>query len=345
MLPAGVLITHYGSRKMILWFAWPAALSIGLLGQTENGLTLFLALTFWGASMSAVDVSMNAQGSTIEQHVKRPIMSSLHGFWSLGTMSGAGIGVLLAAAGVSVRSQLTVAAPLLLIGLVVAGRQLLAGDAGRGGGTIFAWPRGALLALAVVAFCAVTVEGAMLDWGGVYLRQVLVAPEALAAAAATFFSAAMAAGRLGGDFLTARIRASWLARACGALAALGVTTIVLAPAPPAVFGGLIAVGLGLSILVPLAFSAAGRSTTMSAGAAIAAVATLGYFGFLVGPPTIGLAAERISLRGALAMLLGLLGVIVLLAPALGDQRSGTTRTPSPPPPKVLDPATCSSARH
>jgi MFS family permease len=320
MLPAGVLITRHGSRQMVLWTAWPAALSIALLGLAPDGLTLFLALTFWGASMSAVDVSMNAQGSTVEQLLGRPVMSSLHGFWSLGTMSGAAVGAVLAASGISVQTHLTAAAPLLLIGLLLAGRHLVSGDAGRGG-TTFAWPRGALLALAVVAFCAVTVEGAMFDWGGVYLRQVLVAPEALAAAAATFFSAAMATGRLGGDFFTARIRASWLARACAILAGLGLGTIVLAPAPAAVFVGLIAVGLGLSILVPLAFSAAGRSTTMSAGSAIAAVATVGYFGFLVGPPTIGLAAERLSLRGALAMLLGLLALIILLAPSLGDQRA------------------------
>jgi len=194
------------------------------------------------------------------------------------------------------------------------------GDAGHGGAG-FAWPSGALLALAVVAFCAVTVEGAMFDWGGVYLRRVLAAPEATAAAAAGFFSAAMAAGRLGGDHLTARVRASSLARACALLAALGVASIVAAPAPAAVFGGLVAVGLGLSILVPLAFGGAGRRADMPTGAAIAAVATMGYLGFLVGPPTLGLAAEQVGLRGALALLLALLAVIALLAPAVGDQRT------------------------
>ena len=161
----------------------------------------------------------------------------------------------------------------------------------------------------------------MFDWGGVYLRRVLAAPEATAAAAAGFFSAAMAAGRLGGDHLTARVRASSLARACALLAALGVASIVAAPAPAAVFGGLVAVGLGLSILVPLAFGGAGRRADMPTGAAIAAVATMGYLGFLVGPPTLGLAAEQVGLRGALALLLALLAVIALLAPAVGDQRT------------------------
>jgi hypothetical protein len=88
-----------------------------------------------------------------------------------------------------------------------------------------------------------------------------------------------------------------------------------------VFGGLIGVGLGLSVLVPLAFSAAGRSRDMPAGAAIAAVATMSYLGFLIGPPTIGLVAEQVGLRGALMMLLGLLAAVVVLARAVDDRPS------------------------
>ena len=333
MVPAGALIARHGSRAVVRWTAWPAALTLGLLGLAPDGPTLFAALVAWGASTSALDVAMNAQGATIEQRLGRPVMSSLHGFWSLGNMSGAAVGALLAGAGVAVPLHLAAAAPVLLVAFLAAGRPLVPGDVGQGGAG-FARPRGALLALAAVAFCAVTVEGAMFDWGGVYLRRVLAAPEAIAAAAAGCFSAAMAAGRLGGDHLTARVRASALARACALLAALGVAAIVAAPAPAAVFGGLVAVGLGLSILVPLAFGAAGRSIEMPAGAAIAAVATLGYLGFLVGPPTLGLAAEQVGLRGAVALLLALLAVIALLAPAVGDQRArpediGTARANAP----------------
>jgi fucose permease len=320
MVPTGALIARHGSRAVVLWTAWPAALTLGLLGLAPDGRTLFVALVAWGASTSALDVAMNAQGSTIEQRLSQPIMSSLHGFWSLGNMSGAAVGALLAGAGVAVQLHLAAAAPLLLLALLLAGRWLAPGDAGHGG-SAFAWPRGALLALAAVAFCAVTVEGAMFDWGGVYLRRVFDAPEGIAASAAGFFSAAMAAGRLLGDQVTARVRAAVLARACALLAALGVGALIAAPAPPVVLGGLVAVGIGLSILVPLAFGAAGRDTQMPTGTAIAAVATMGYFGFLIGPPTLGLAAEQVGLRGAFVLLLGLLAVITLLAPAVGDQRA------------------------
>ncbi|HEY3107695.1 MAG TPA: MFS transporter, partial [Chloroflexota bacterium] len=311
MIPAGALVARHGSRAMVRWTALPAAGSLALLGAAGDGPTLFVALVVWGAGNSALDVAMNAQGSALERRLGRPIMSSLHGLWSLGNMTGAAIGAFLAAAGVGVQFHLLAAAPVLLAALLLAAGRLAAGDGGQGGAALVR-PRGALLALAVVAFCAVTVEGAMFDWAGVYLRRVLDAPEATAASAASFFSAAMAAGRLGGDQLTARLPALSLARACALLAALGIAAIVLAPAPPLVFGGLVAVGLGLSVLVPLAFGAAGRSADMPAGAAIAAVATMSYFGFLVGPPTIGLVAERITLRGALSLLLALLAVIVLL---------------------------------
>jgi MFS family permease len=148
------------------------------------------------------------------------------------------------------------------------------------------------------------------------LRRVLDAPEVTAASAPTFFSAAMAIGRLGGDYLTLRVPATLLARLCAVLAALGVSAIILAPVASVVFAGLVAVGLGLSILVPLTFAAAGRTTGMPVGTAIAAVAALGYAAFLIGPPTIGLAAEQITLRGAFVILLVLAALIVVLARAV-----------------------------
>ena len=163
----------------------------------------------------------------------------------------------------------------------------------------------------------------MFDWSGVYLRRVLDAPEATAALAPSFFSAAMAVGRLSGDQLTARFAAALVARLCACLAAAGIVAIILAPSIALVFGGLVAVGLGLSVLVPLAFGTAGRSSGVPAGTAIAAVATLAYFVYLVGPPTIGLVAEQITLRGAFILLLGLLAGITLLAPAIGDQRAAS----------------------
>jgi len=318
MLPAGALIGRYGSRAMVAATVVPWSISLWLIALAGNGPTLFGALVIWGASGGSLDVAMNAQGSAIQTLRGRPILSSLHGLWSLGTMAGGAISAFLTSLQVSVQIQFLFEAPLLLASVVGASRAMLGGGGGQPGFAL-ARPRRALLALAVVTFCGVTAEGAMFDWSGVYLRRVFGAPDGVAATGAVWVAGSMAIGRLVGDPFTARFGAPQLARGCAVLAAVGMATVILAPAPAVVFAGLVALGFGLSILVPLAFGAAGRAPGMQPGAAIAAVATVGYFGFLAAPPTIGIIAERLGLRGAFGLLLVLLILIGVLAPATGDQ--------------------------
>ena len=321
MLPMGALIAHVGSRRVSLGAGLGGSIALVLLALANDGLTLFGALVVWGATLGTLDVAMNAQGSAIEQQRAHPIMSSLHGLWSIGTMSGAGFGASLAALNVSPRAHFLVAAPLVAL-VVILGVPRFVSDRERAAKRPFVWPRGGLLLLAALVFCAVAVEGAMFDWSGVFLRRVLDASEATAASAPTFFSAAMAVGRLLGDQVTARARASVVARGSASVAALGLSGVILAPRPEVVLGAVVLVGLGLAVLVPLAFSAAGRNPSMPTGAAIAAVATVGYSAFLIGPPAIGLIAEQFTLRGSFVLLLLLLVAIGLLAPA-------TTHTPPP----------------
>jgi len=324
MLPAGALIARLGSRGMVALLAVPWALCVALIGVAADGVMLFGALVLWGGSGGALDVSMNAQGSAIQEKRGRPILSSLHGLWSLGAMAGGAVTALLIPRGVPAQTQFLMEAPLLLAAVVGASRLMLPGGA-RVQAPALARPNRALLALAVVTFCGVTAEGSMLDWSGVYLRRVFEAPEALAAAGASVVAASMAIGRLIGDPFIARFGPAQLARGCAAVAAFGMLVVILAPALPVVFAGLVALGFGLSILVPLAFGAAGRAPGMAPGAAIAAVATVGYFGFLAAPPTIGLISEQLTLRGAFVVLLALLLLIGLLAPATAATGEAKTR--------------------
>ena len=319
MIPAGALIARYGSRAGVFLAAIPWSLALCLIATAGGGPSLFAALVLWGASGGSLDVAMNAQGSAIQELRSRPIMSSLHGLWSVGAMAGGGVSTLLTSLNVSVQTQLLVEAPVLLAVVVLASRAMLR-EPSRAPGPALARPQRALLALAVVTFCGVTAEGSMFDWAGVYLRRVFDAPDALAASGAAWMASSMAFGRLIGDPFTARFGAPALARGCAALAALGMLTVILAPIPVVVFAGLVALGFGLSILVPLAFGAAGRAAGMAPGAAIAAVATVGYFGFLAAPPAIGFLAEQFTLRGAFGLLLALLLLIFVLAPATGRQR-------------------------
>jgi fucose permease len=319
----GALIGRVGSRRVTLGAGLGASVSLALLGLAGDGLTLFGALVVWGGTLGALDVAMNAQGSAIEQRDARPIMSSLHGLWSFGNMGGAALGVLLAGLSIPPRTHFLVAAPVVAL-VVVLGARRFVRDRDHMPKSAFVWPRGALLLLAAIVFCAVAVEGAMFDWSGVFLRSVLDASEASAAAAPTFFSAAMAAGRLAGDQINARASASAVVRGSAILAALGIGAILLAPGPAVVFAALVVVGFGLAVLVPLAFSAAGRGSRTPTGAAIATVATVGYTALLIAPPAIGLIAEEFTLRGSFLMLLVLLMVIGLLAPSVNTRDQTTS---------------------
>jgi fucose permease len=324
MIPAGAVIARLGSRRMVALLAVPWCLSLWFIAMAFNWLSLFGALLVYGSSAGSLDVAMNAQGSAIQEKRGRPILSSLHGLWSLGTMLGGALSALLTTLGVTLQSQFLAEAPLLLVMVIVSSRPMLRGGHGPAGAALVR-PHRALLALAVVTFCGVTAEGSMFDWSGVYLRETFAAPEAVAATGTAWVAASMAIGRLIGDPITARFGPPVLARACAALAILGILIVILAPAPPFVFVGLVALGFGLSVIVPVAFGAAGRAPGMDPGAAIAAVATVGYFGFLAAPPTIGFVAEHVTLRGAFVLLLGLLVLIAVLAPATAGSASPAGR--------------------
>jgi fucose permease len=166
---------------------------------------------------------------------------------------------------------------------------------------VFVWPPRRLLGLGGLTFCALLAEGAMGDWSAVYLHEDLGASPALAGAGFAAFSLAMAVGRFSGDHLAARLGPARLLRLSGSLAAVGLAAALAVGRPEAAIVGAGLVGLGLANSVPVLFSAAGRMPGFPAGAALAAVATTGYGGFLAGPPAIGLVAEAAGLPAALGL--------------------------------------------
>jgi len=306
----GLLIAHYGSRRVTTGAALVYCAAVPLPGLAPSLPLLMVALIALGAGNGAMDVAMNAQGVAVEARYGRPIMSSFHGLWSVGGFAGALVGGLAAGAGIAPFPHLLGAAVVLVIAALVAARWLLpvAADADSGA-PAFARPTRALLGLGVVAFCSALGEGAMADWSAVYLHSSLATSAAFAAAGYAGFSLAMTVGRLSGDRLTHRFGPVVLVRVGGLLAAAGLgVALVVGRSVPAV-AGFALVGAGLSLVAPLVYSRAGRTPGVSPAAALAAVATMGYTGFLLGPPIIGAVAQALSLRDAL-------GLIVLLAIAI-----------------------------
>ncbi len=315
----GALTSRFGSRPVVGVAALLLAGALLLPALAPSLPFLVLALVFLGATNGALDVSMNAHAVQVEKGYGRPIMSSFHAAFSFGGLAGAAVGGVVAASGVGLLTHFSVVSGLAVLTVVVAYRNLLPADsdAGELGSPAFARPNKALLGLGVISFCVLLGEGAMADWSAVYLDSTLRTGPGFAAAGYAAFSLAMAFGRLFGDGVIARFGPDRLVRLCAAVAAIGLGIALAIGQPYVALVGFACAGVGFSIIFPAALSAAGRTKGMAAGPALAAVATAGYTGFLVGPPTIGFVAELAGLGGALYIVVALSATIVFLAGAVG----------------------------
>jgi MFS family permease len=320
----GRLVDTRSSAFTVLFFALVMVLSLPLLGIAPHLLTLILALLLFGFGNGGMDVSMNAQGIEVERFAGRSIINSLHGCFSLGAFAGAAIGAVVA--------QLEVSPLLHFLGVSVFGLAVLwsihrwlipdARDPRKSdAAAAFVLPPRSLWLLGALALCTSVAEGAMADWSGLYLRDVLETSSGVAALGFAAFSVAMLAGRFSGDALVRRFGAPRLVRAGGVLAALGLGIALLINQPGIMLLGFAAVGLGLSVVYPLVFSAAGNHPTVSAGRAVASVATVGYSGFLAGPPILGWLAELTSLRAMMALIVLLAVLTAALANATRSART------------------------
>jgi hypothetical protein len=293
-------------------------LPLPLLAGTPVALgALLLAL---GAVNGSMDVAMNAHGVAVERELPKPIMSSLHGGWSVGGFAASGLVVAATAAGVDPRLWGAIAGVALCAGMMwiatrLGSASMHSGDAGGG----FALPSRGVALIGVLCLLAMVAEGAVSDWSGIYLRQNLGAGD-LAAIGYTGFALGMAAARLGGDVLNARLGAARLLRGGMALVAIALGGALLVGQPAFAVLGFALAGLGIANAVPLLFSAAGR--VPPAGPSLAAVFTVGYTGFIAGPPLIGFLADRIGLPETLSLLV----LAALAVSALGGR---AVREPSP----------------
>ena len=314
MPTTGWLIARVGSRLVTKLMALAYCTSLPLLALAPNLPLLTIALVLFGALFGALDVAMNAQAIAIQQRYRRTIMSSFHGFYSLGGMAGAAVGGVVASLSVDPLAHLLGTALLLGTVALIASRQLLpSGDSSVSHGPMFVLPTRSLVNLGLVAFCCMLGEGAMADWSTIYLRQELEAEPGLAAAGYAVFSLAMAFCRFTGDWLTQRLGSVWIVRLGGTVAAIGLGLSLLIAHPVVALIGFGCVGVGLSTIVPLVFSAAGHTPGTAPSVALAAVTTTGYLGFLIGPPLIGFVADLLTLRVALGIVVVASAVIAVLA--------------------------------
>lgn len=316
---AGWLSDQIGGAKASRRVGLLYACVLPMIALAPDLWLLALALTAFGACHGAMDVTMNTWAAEVERHVKRPILASFHAMWSLGAGLGASSGWLAVAGGLSPLQHFTLGAA------VIAGVTLWVArvpwqsnvSPGKVG---FALPPRALVPVGLVAFCSSVGEGAMADWGALFLTLKSGASEATAALGYGMFSAAMVVARLMGHRVIEKLGPVTTARLAGACAALGVVLALVGANLPSGLVGFALLGVGYSVMIPLAVSRAANEPGVSPGRAIAGVATLGYGGMLIGPVVIGAIAQVTSLAtgfGVLAVLsLAIIGLAGAMRPGL-----------------------------
>jgi fucose permease len=338
MPSSGALCRRWGSRAAVAMTALPACGTLVLLAVAPSLPAMAVALFAFGGLYGAWDVSMNVHGSTVDQRSGRPWMPRYHACWSVGGITGAGLGALAARAGMPVPAHFAVAAGLaaalvvLALRLFVSDRQRAAPPDRRAGRRP---PWSGLLGrrlvlVGLVTLCSVIMEGAAGDWLAIYLVSERAAPEWLGAAGYATFACAMAAGRFTGTTLIGWMGRAGAIRAGGLLGVAGIVCTVTGAWLPLAFLGAALWALGVCLIFPAAISAAGETPGRPADA-IAAVSTVGYGALLVGPPVIGILADHVGLGHALLVLVPLAAAITALAPSVRPPAAAVAGRPAGPP--------------
>lgn len=326
LLVAGRVVGSWGTRRTSQMTVCLLGGSLALALHWQGGPMLWGAMVVFGASMSLLDVAINTEGATLELLGKRPIMGNLHGSFSVGGMLGALLAGGLIHAGVTDTMQLAATGTVVALTAALCAQPMLnlgtaEHDAQTPQNSQPSAPAAATTATASAAsahaqralrrplwllgflcFAGLAIEGAMYDWGVLYLHQQVKLPQAQAAWGYAAFAGAMAMARLSGDAVRQRWDEARLLRAGGYLSALALACVLWVAQPWVAFLGFALMGAGLAMVVPMLYNAAARLPGLDRASAIATVSVIGYSGFLLGPPVIGRLAEQSSLSWALALL-------------------------------------------
>ncbi|MDX1909220.1 MAG: MFS transporter [Bacteroidia bacterium] len=314
----GWFIRQFGAARMTLISAALFGLVFTIPVHASSFAMLALGLFLQGAMAALLNVSMNTCVTMIERRDGVSILSTSHGMWSLGGMSGAFISSGVQGAGFTPSQHILGIMVMVLLLLAVLRPRLLEiqdAEAAAGGTSAFFVPNKRLMILIFLGLCFSLSEGAAFDWSTVYLRDVTHAPAAVAALAIAFFSGAMTLGRLMGDNIIPRLGAAWLMQAGGLLGAAGLGLAIVFPYTLPALIGFMMLGLGISLAAPILYQASMRIPGVSPAAGLAAYASYSFMGFLAGPPLIGYISENIGLAWGL----GLAGIMLLLMSAVAGR--------------------------
>lgn len=299
---SGWLVARFGSRRVITIAAivYPAVLiCLGLAASFWQLAAVLFAFGFLG---NMCNISVNTQAVGVESLYGRSIMASFHGLWSMAGFVGAAIGSGMVLLGITPPFHFLVIFLTCLLVVLAIQHNAFRKDTRHTGQPLFTRPDGVLLKLGLIAFSCMACEGTMFDWSGVYFQYEVHAPRQLITLGYAAFMCTMATGRFLGDAVATRVGKKKVLQGSGVVIMAGLLIAVLFPLlVPATIGFLL-VGFGVSSVIPLVYSTAGKSGRLSPGVALAAVSTIGFLGFLLGPPLIGFVAEISSLRWSFSLI-------------------------------------------
>ena len=309
---SGWIITIIGSKKLLIISLIMYSMALISLGLAQNVFQLIGCLVCYGFASNTVNIAVNTQAVATEVMYKKPILASFHGLWSLAGFTGAGIGTFMIANGIEPLHHFIVIAVIVVL-LIILTAKYLKNDKVTDSGPVFVMPDKSLIMLGIIAMCSMICEGAMFDWSVIYFKKVVLAPTALVGLGFTAFMCTMAGGRFIADWFSHRFGLKRILQTSGTLTVTGLLIAVIFPYFYTAIAGFLLVGIGVSSVVPMVYSAAGKSKTMAPGVALAAVSTIGFIGFLFGPPIIGFIAGLATLRASFVFIAFMGTCVVVLS--------------------------------
>ncbi|MCC8089096.1 MAG: MFS transporter [Rikenellaceae bacterium] len=310
MALSGYLVSRYGSRKILTIAAVLYPLSLIFIGAVNTSVQLIAALLFFGVTANLCNISVNTHAVGVERIYNRSIMGVFHGLWSFAGFCGGLISTVMVSMDITPFNHFIIIFAVSTILLISARTYMLPrdytekprNDAPKEKKRVFVMPDKFIFLLGLIAFGGMVCEGTMFDWSSVYFESVIDPPKNLVRLGYIAFMSTMALGRFTADKMVTRFDMIPVIRVSGLLIAAGLLISVIFPYLISATAGFLLVGFGVSSIIPLCYSMAGKSKTMIPSIALATVSTIGFFGFLLGPPVIGFIAHASSLRWSFAVI-------------------------------------------
>lgn len=312
---SGWLISKFGSKQFLTWASIFFPLTLIMIPFAATTWQLVIVLMFFGLWANLLNIAMNTQAVAIESMYGRSIMASFHGLWSVAGFCGALAGTFFVSSAVSPIYHFAIIGAIVSVLIIGFHKYTLPSSTNttETKQKLFVKPDKAVLLLGLIAFCCMICEGSMADWSGVYFQNVVHTPAKFITLGYVCFMATMATGRFLGDWMITKFGVKKILQFSGVMIALGLAIVILLPYLESAVIGCLFVGAGVSCVVPMVYGLAGKSKTMAPQFALAAVSTVGFLGFLLGPPVIGFIAQLSNLRWSFAVIAALGFTTTLLA--------------------------------